>query len=98
MKRCSAASLVTLALALTVQTFFRLHFPLTPLTPEGTWVVVGMCAVVVLSATRLWTHLRYRTRPTRYAHHPIAAGRATAPLPNTPSAAERDAAGELPCS
>lgn len=58
MKGFSAAALVTFALALTCRALFHITFPETILTPEGTFVVVVGCAVVVLSSKRLWRSLR----------------------------------------
>lgn len=61
MKVWSSAALLTLGLALAVWVLFYVVTPGTPLTPQETVLVVGVCALVVLLGKTVWTRF-WRTR------------------------------------
>lgn len=61
LKTSLRTALAISVLSLAVWVFFYFLFPGTPLTAAETIVVLGICAVLVLSAKRIWVRLHNRS-------------------------------------
>jgi hypothetical protein len=61
LKTSLRTALAISALSLAVWVFFYFLFPGTPLTAAETIVVLGICALLVLSAKRIWVRLHNRS-------------------------------------